>query len=108
MLYSKSIFIREIISKYIYAKNDFKFLLSKKELGDLVISNLTNELKSKGLNSKVMWIYYSCVDNFDNQSNVIIDTRANQALYEYVISEPEFYLKNLIRPLYTWWLFWRA
>ena len=44
-----------------------------------------------------MWIYYSCIFTISSDSKFKIDERANKILRNYIIANPESYLKMFIR-----------
>jgi len=96
--YRIRIIVRELIANYHYAKTEYDFFISKKDLQEIVIGYLRNYLdQSDDLDNDGMWLYYSCIDYIDDDHKIHLLVEASKVMKKFIIDKnANFYLDNFI------------
>lgn len=96
------ILISELIRKYLY-NQDFDFVLTLEELQQLALNYLKQYLiEIPDLNEDGMWLYYTCVEKIDKNSEVYLMKEASILMKEFITKKnTKYYLDKFIRPYYS-------
>lgn len=99
-----SALMSEIIRKYIYEKEEFKFILSLKECQEITVENLKKYLSGQNKISDYSFnYYYTCIETIEDvTAKVVIIKAANNIFKDFIeTKDPLGYLRLQIRPYTT-------